>query len=46
MVKEVNLFGMLASPFSRSVELALKLKGLPYEYIEDDLSNESFSSQV
>lgn len=31
--------GLWASPFSKRVELALKVKGIPYEYVEEDLKN-------
>ncbi|KAI3970702.1 hypothetical protein MKX01_024349 [Papaver californicum] len=36
---EVKLHGMCASGFSKRVELALNLKGITYEYFEENLSN-------
>ena len=41
MGEELKLFGVWGSPFSRRVELALRLKGIPYDYMEEDLSNKS-----
>ena len=39
--KKVILHGMSISPFVKRVELALKLKNIPFDYIEEDLSNKS-----
>ena len=36
---QIKLHGMWGSTFTKRVELALKRKGIPYEYIEEDLSN-------
>lgn len=39
--EEVKLLGIWASPFSRRIEMALKLKGIPYDYVEELLENKS-----
>ncbi|KAL8102291.1 hypothetical protein AgCh_026972 [Apium graveolens] len=39
--QEVKLLGLWASPFSKRVEIALKMKGIDYEYVAQDLSDKS-----
>lgn len=40
---KVTLHGMWISTYSKRVEIALKLKGILYEYVEEDLQNKSES---
>lgn len=38
---KVILHGMCTSTYGKRVELALKIKGIPFEYVEEDLINKS-----
>ncbi|GMI96469.1 glutathione S-transferase TAU 8 [Hibiscus trionum] len=37
MSEEVKVFGFWSSPFAHRVVLALRLKGVPYEYVEENI---------
>ncbi|XP_027349354.1 probable glutathione S-transferase [Abrus precatorius] len=39
--EEVTLFGVVGSPFVCRVQIALRLKGVEYKYVEDDLNKKS-----
>ncbi|KAL2336524.1 hypothetical protein Fmac_010970 [Flemingia macrophylla] len=39
--EETTLLGVVGSPFLHRVQIALKLKGIEYKYLEDDLNNRS-----
>ncbi|WVZ70080.1 hypothetical protein U9M48_018778 [Paspalum notatum var. saurae] len=39
--RQLKLLGMWASPFAHRVRVALQLKGLEYEHVEEDMGNKS-----
>ncbi|XP_058736991.1 probable glutathione S-transferase [Vicia villosa] len=39
--EEVKLFGVVGSGFVHGVQIALKLKGIEYQFVEEDLANKS-----
>ncbi|KAM0954026.1 putative glutathione transferase [Dioscorea sansibarensis] len=43
LLNGLKLYGSWASPYTHRVQLALKLKGLQFVYIEEDLTNKSSS---
>ncbi|ANM68183.1 glutathione S-transferase tau 9 [Arabidopsis thaliana] len=38
---KVILHGSFASPYSKRIELALRLKSIPYQFVQEDLQNKS-----
>lgn len=38
---KVILHGSFASPYSKRIEIALKLKSIPYQLVQEDLHNKS-----
>lgn len=38
---KVILHGSFASPYSKRIELALKLKSIPYQFVQEDLQSKS-----
>lgn len=44
MGEEVKLYGFWSSPYSRRVELALRMKGVEFNYFEEDLLNKKSPS--
>ncbi|KAL8142763.1 hypothetical protein V2J09_015795 [Rumex salicifolius] len=44
--KKVKLYGVWGSPFSKRVELALKMKGVEYELFEEDIVNNNKSPEL
>ena len=39
--EQLKLLGKWASPFTNRIQLALKLKGVQYDYFDEDFSNKS-----